>query len=115
MTNSATTERDDRDLTLLWSAFFAGPFAWTFNQGLGYAVMKPTCYGSASYLLWLIAAAAFAMVAGGAWTGWQWLRQPGSASDRTSFLATLTVAFNVLIGVLILTAALPLFFLSPCE
>jgi hypothetical protein len=112
---SEANVRDDRHIGLLWIAFFTGPFAWTFNQGAGYAMMKPACAGSTSYVLWLIAAAAFAMVAGGAWTGGRWLLQPGSTSDRTSFLASLAVAFNILIGVLILTAALPQFFLSPCE
>ena len=116
MTNSYPTEaRDDSNLAAVWLAFFAAPFAWTFNQGIAYAVMKPTCVGRASYVLWLIAAAALAMVVAGAWTGWQRLRQPDSTSDRTAFLASLTVAFNILIGLLIITAALPHFFLSPCE
>ena len=71
----------------------------------------------------LIAAVAFVIVAIGAWTGWRWryglramARDDGPMSpDRNYFLATLTIAFNALIGVLILASAIPQVFLSPCE
>lgn len=121
--NSQVRVGDGKGLALLWGAFFAGPFAWAFNQGAGYAAMKPVCAGAASYVLWLIAAVAFAMVAMGAWTGWRWLQLLRATAvddgprgpDRNYFLAGLTIAFNVLIAVLILSAALPPLFLSPCE
>jgi hypothetical protein len=114
---------DDKNLAVLWMAFCAGPCAWALNQGIGYAVMKPLCAGAANDVVWLIAAVSFAIVIMGTWTGWRWLRvlrttaiDDGSAgSDRSYFLASLTIAFNALIGVLILAAALPPLFLSPCE
>lgn len=124
MTPSHLSERDhDGDLTVLWPAFLAGPFAWALHEGVAYVVIKPVCASAASYLLWLIAAVAFVIVAIGAWTGWRWryglramARDDGPMSpDRNYFLATLTIAFNALIGVLILASAIPQVFLSPCE
>lgn len=113
---------DNDGLGVLWAAFLAGPLAWTFNQGVGYAVMKPVCLGSATYLLWLIAAIALCVTLVGAWTGWRWVRRLRTANedgehgpDRTYFLAILTVAFNGLIAILIVASLIPQFVLSPCE
>ena len=115
------SEGDDR-LAAVWAAFCAGPLAWTFNQGVGYAVMKPVCIGSATYVLWLIAGIALCVTLFGGWTGWRWLRRlrtakedGGNGPDRTYFLAILTVAFNGLIAVLIVASLIPQFVLSPCE
>ena len=38
-------------LVALSGAFFAGPLAWAFNQGVGYAVMKPVCAAGATYVI----------------------------------------------------------------
>jgi hypothetical protein len=120
---SVAERRIDRGLPILWAAFFAGPFAWALNQGAGYAVMKPVCAAAAPFVLWLLAAASFGIVAAGAWIGWRWLRllqaqaseDGGTAPDRSYFLAILSVALNGLVGVLIAASAIPQFLLSPCE
>jgi hypothetical protein len=38
-----------------------------------------------------------------------------TGQDRNYFLAILAITFNALIGVLILTSAIPQLLLSPCE
>lgn len=123
MDQSLAERRDGSGLAALWTAFFAGPFAWALNQGAGYAAMKPVCAAAAPYVLWLIATVSFAIVAAGAWTGWRWLLAlrtqatgaGGNVPDRSYFLAILTIALNGLIGVLIVASAIPQFLLSPCE
>ena len=116
--------RDTDGLVWLWAAFFAGPLAWVFNQGVGYAAMKPICAaGAASAVLWLIASAAFCVAGVGAWMAWRSLLRAsqvtaddgGTVRDRTHFVAILAFAFNGLIGLLIITATIPQFLLSPCE
>jgi hypothetical protein len=109
-------------LARLWGAFFAGPAAAALNEGLGYAVMKPVCAGADAYLLWLFAAAALAVAVAGAWIGWRCLRDlraaaedGGTVTDRSLFLAIVAVSLDTLVGLLIVTSALPFFFLSPCE
>jgi hypothetical protein len=123
VTTSNGQEGDTRRLVALWAAFLTGPVAWTFNQGAGYALMKPVCAGKATPLLWLVAAASLLLVAAGSWTAWHWIRQlRGSARDegsgavdRSYFMAVLALAFNALIGLLIVTSVIPQLLLSPCE
>jgi hypothetical protein len=121
--DTPTGSQDTPDLVRLWSAFFAGPLAWTFNQGVGYVMMKPVCAGAANYVLWLIAAASLGIVMAGGWFAWRLVRQPGSpqpgggahVTDRSGFLGVLAVSFNGLIGLLIMTSTIPQFILTPCE
>jgi hypothetical protein len=117
----ATSPNGGREVP--WHALLAGPVAWAFNQGVGYAVMKPVCAHHATPVLWLISAAAFALAAAGVWIGWRRVRgvrsgadeEGRSAIDRTFFVAVLAVAMNGLLSLLIVTAAIPQFLLNPCE
>jgi hypothetical protein len=120
--HEARTYWEDRGLLLLWIAALAGPAAWTFNQLVGYALVKPSCAGGSSLLLTLIAAAALAVTVGGTWIGWSCLARlrgatetGGRIEDRSYFLAVAGIALNALIGLLIVTAAVATFVLSPCE
>lgn len=112
---------DTRDLIWLWSSFFAAPFAWTFNQGLAYAVMKPVCAAAAAYALPVIAAAAFLFVATGAFVATRYIlarreiAQADSHKERGYFLAVLAVSLNGLIGLLIIDSMIAQAFLSPCD
>ena len=124
MTGSHPLDYGERKrLGLLAAAFLAGPLAWSINQGLGYAVIKPVCADRATYVLWLIALGTFALAATGVLGGWHCLRAAGAgavedggrAVDRSYFLAGLAIAFNGLIALLILTSVIPQFLLSPCE
>ena len=118
-------ERDYWDGTgavLLWMAMLAGPAAWTFDQGLGYAGVKPSCFGGSDMPLLLISIAAFGIAAAGGWLAWWCLQRVrhatedgGRVVDRSYFMALLALGFNLLIGLLILTAAVPIFVLSACE
>ena len=114
-------ERDTTDLVWLWSSFFAAPFAWTFNQGLAYAVMKPVCAAAAGYALPVIAVAALGFVAIGALVATRYLlarhatARVDGARDRSYFVAVLAVAFNALIGLLIIDSMIAQVFLSPCD
>ena len=114
-------ERDTRTLLWLWGAMLAGPIAWAFDQGAGYAFVKPACVGEDTPGLWLITAVAVLIAAGGGYTAWRFRQifraqtEARDADERNLFLATVALAFNVLIVLLILTAAIPQFVLSPCE
>src|SRR5215207_7912743 len=96
-TRGLTDDSSPVGLVTLWAAFWAGPFGWAFNQLVGYAVVRPVCAGAATYVLWGIAAAAFAIAAVGAWTGWRCVRllrataadDGGAVQDRSYFLASL--------------------------
>jgi hypothetical protein len=123
VTGPLTAGRETRDVVLLWSAFFAGPAAWIVYQGLGYVAVKPVCAGASSSVLWLITATALAIVGAGASTAWRYISRlrtaaspdGGSVADRSHFLAVVAMAFNGLIALLIVAAAIPQFVLSPCE
>lgn len=112
-----------RGLALLWGAMAAGPLAWIFNQGVGYALMKPVCAGAAAYVLWLIAGASFVMAGAGAFIGWRCLHalratateDGGAVPDRSYFVAIVAIGLDLLIALLIVTSLFPQFFLSPCE
>jgi hypothetical protein len=113
----------DKSLVLLWAGFFAAPVAWIINQGVAYAVMKPVCAAAATPVLVAIGVASLIVVIAGAWIGAGCTRSlRTSASDdgtgalnRNFFIAILTVAFNALVGLMILTSMIPQLFLSPCE
>ena len=124
MSGDAAEDRwADRGVVLLWLAMFAGPAAWAFNQGVGYAVMKAVCASGNPYVLWTMAIVSLALAVAGGWIGWWWLAQfrsnavddGGTGADRSYFMAVLAIALNVLIGVLIVTSLIPQFLLSPCE
>ena len=114
-------EHDTRDLIWLWGSFFAAPFAWTFNQGIAYAVMKPACSAAAGYALPLIAAAALGVVTLGALVAARYMRARLATApaddirDRNYFIAALAVSFNVLIGLLIIDSMIAQLFLHPCD
>jgi hypothetical protein len=107
---------------LLWRAFLAAPTAWTLNQGIGYAAMRPVCANEATAFLWFVATVTLAIASAAAWTSWRLAQQLRAAHqhddgpfDSGYFVAVVSTAFNVLIGLLIVTATIPQFLLSPCE
>ena len=113
---------DNRGVILLGTAMLAGPAAWTINQGLGYAGVKPSCFGGSDMPLLVISIVALGMTAAGGWLAW-WCFQRvrhatedgGRVVDRSYFMALVALGFNLLIALLIVTAAVPIFVLSPCE
>lgn len=113
---------DERGALLLWIAVLLAPAAWAFNQLVGYALVKPVCASGHTILLNAISIAALAMVIGGASIGWSCFvrlrdaREEGARTiDRSYFMAVVAMGFNALVAVLILTAAVSPFVLSPCE
>jgi hypothetical protein len=110
-------------VALLWSALSAGPVAWTINQGVGYAAVKPACGGPGPPVLWAVAVLALALTAGGIWRSWRTLGQlRGAASDdgagvleRSYFMTVVALGLNTLIAILIVASLIPQFLLSPCE
>ena len=107
----------------LWIAFFAGPVAWACAQAVSYALIKPLCAGAAGFVVVALAAMAFACVGVGSWTLWRFLRlrrvsaqdERLDGTDGRYFTAIVALAFNGLIAILIVTASIPPFILSPCE
>jgi hypothetical protein len=113
---------DGRGAIWLWAAMFAAPLAWTLDQGLSYPSVKPSCAGGSEAPLLIYPVVAMAIVIAGTWIGWSCLASVRDAADdggrvidRSYFMAVVAIGFNVLIGVLIVTATIPVFLLSPCE
>ena len=120
--HDAKTYWDDRGLPLLWLGVLSGPAGWAFNQLVGYALVKPACTGKASVLLLLVSAVALAVIIAGGVISWWCVTKlrgavdtGGRVEDRSLFLAVTGVALNALLGLLVLTAAVSPFLLSPCE
>jgi hypothetical protein len=109
-------------LVFLWVALLSGPVAWFFDQGLSYIVVKPVCASGGANLLTVITLVALAIVAAGGWTGWRCLAQLRGATedgprlvDRSYFMAVMGISLNALIALLIVTAGISRYMLSPCE
>jgi hypothetical protein len=120
--DEARTYWERSGLWLLWIAVLSGPAAWAFNQLVGYALVKPSCAGGSLLPLTLVSAIALAIAAAGlsiAWSSLVKLRGAeetgGRLEDRSYFMALGGVALNLLLGLLIATAAISPLFLSPCE
>jgi hypothetical protein len=121
--DTTTSYWDTKGLALLWMSFFAGPIAWTLNQGIGYAVMKPVCRSADVSVLWLIGAFTFVLACLGAWTAARCLLAlgegatdaGGSVIDRSFFVAIVAIGMDSLIALLIVTSIIPQLLLSPCE
>jgi hypothetical protein len=110
--HDARTYREGRELVLLWLAVLSGPAAWTLNLLVGYALVKPVCANRSSLTLPLLSAVALVMSLGGAWLAWACLAKLRGSSH---FVALTSIWLNLLIALLIVTAAVAPFLLSPCE
>jgi hypothetical protein len=113
---------DGRGLVLLWLSVISGPAAWALNQLIGYALVKPSCAAGTPVALLGVSAVTLGVTLGGAWVAW-WcflrLRDADIAGDRredrSKFVAVSGVGLNLLLALLIVTAASAQFLLSPCE
>ena len=106
----------------LAAALLLGPLAWAFDQGASYALVKWVCATGSKDVLTGIAVIALSMTGAGAVCGGTLLiglrgaaPDGGHAQDPRYFLAVVAVAFNALIALLIVTATMPRYVLSPCE
>jgi hypothetical protein len=113
---------ESRGALLLWFAALSGPLAWALDQLISYSLVKPICAAGNKNLLTMISLAALLLVIAGAMVGWYCVRQlpdaeldGGRRTDRSYFMALIGIGLNALIAILILTAAVPRFVLSPCE
>ena len=102
---------NDLDLVWLIAAFTAGPLAWAFTEGVGYAAVKPGCAGGSPLVLGLIAFGGLIVCGAGGWLAWRRMvsLQPVAKDegpndvDRSYFIAVVATGFNVLIALLIVT------------
>ena len=106
----------------IWLSLAAGPLAWMIDQGVGYPMVKPSCADGSDWPLMALSVVALGISTVGGSLGWMSLvrlrgaRDDGGAKvDRSYFVAILAFGFNVLAALLIIAAAIPIFFLSPCE
>ena len=113
---------EHRGQVLLVTAVLLAPAAWALNELVGYALVKPVCANGHKLILTGVSLLMLAMVATGGWLGWSSFVQlrgatekGGTRIDRAYFLALVAIGFNLLIGLLIVTAAVPPFLLDPCE
>lgn len=120
--HEARTYWEDWGLVLLWFGVLSGPAAWAFNQLVGYALVKPSCVGGSPVPLLTVSGLALLLVATGTWSSWSCLAKLGSRNlaggtqeDRSYFMAIAGIGLNLLLGLLILTAAVPPLLLNTCE
>jgi hypothetical protein len=113
---------DDWGLLLLWLTVLSGPAAWALNQLIGYALVKPACSADSRLLLAAVSGVTFAITVAGGWKAWALFRilrdaNPKGArrEDRSYMLAVGGVTLNALLGLLIVTHAVSIVLLSPCE
>jgi hypothetical protein len=106
----------------IWLSLAAGPLAWMIDQGIGYPLVKPSCANGSEWPLLAVSVVSLAISGFGGTLGWAALtrlrgaRNDGGAKrDRSYFVAVIAFGFNVLAALLIIAAAIPIFFLSPCE
>ena len=106
----------------LGAALLLAPLAWVFDQGGSYALVKWVCATGSKDVLTAIAVIALCMTGAGAVCGGTVLfglqgAAPDGARPRDPryFLAVVAVAFNAIIALLIITATMPRYVLSPCE
>jgi hypothetical protein len=123
MTSGTGGYWEHRGLALLWAAMLLPFAAWGLDELVGYALVKPVCAGGHQVLLTALSAAMLAMIVAGGWIAWSCLartRRNGTADvdvrvARSRFMALVALGVNVLIGLLIVTAAVPPFVLPRCE
>jgi hypothetical protein len=120
--HEARTYWEHRGLLLLWVSLLSGPAAWTVNQLAGYALVKPVCVSGQYLALAAISAAALTAALAGVWIGARCLRRlagadlaGGGQANRSRFLAISAIGLNLLLALLIATAAVPPFILQSCE
>jgi hypothetical protein len=131
VTSAARDYWEGKGLRRLWFAVLSAPVAWALDQLISYALIKPVCVADATFALTAISAAALALVITGALVGRACLTRihdagrlsridaatvgGGRRIDRSYFMALVGIAFNILVGLLIVFATIPHFVLSPCE
>ena len=107
----------------LWTGILAGPTALAADQLTSYALVKWTCATERQELLHLIAVAALAIAAGGAFVSWQALRHTredvptdgGQPRQRARFMAILGLTTSAFFALAILALAIPPAVLDACH
>jgi hypothetical protein len=110
-------------LALLLGGLIAGPVGWFLDLQVSYAIVKWTCEHDRQWVLLLVPAGSFAIVAAGSWFSWSCLLKlrsqaiDGGATmvDRSYFLAVTGLGLNALFALLILASLVPRIVLGPCE
>ena len=101
-------------MALAWAAFLLAPAAWVFDQGLSYPLVKWACATGRADVLTAIAVIALSLTGSGLVLGVAALKG-GAPRPSGRFVAILGIGFNVLVALLIVTALIPRYVLSPCE
>jgi hypothetical protein len=107
----------------LWTGILAGPTALAADQLTSYALVKWTCTTERQEVLPLIALAALAIAAGGAFASWQALRHTqdhlptdgGHPLQRARFMAILGLTLSAFFAMSIVALAIPPAVLDACH
>ena len=105
-----------RGIWTQWTGVLAGPVAWSVMLGFNYALTKWSCGHTTAYVLQLIAVAAFACAAAGAYAAWRTLMLvPEGATDdgarpmdRSRFMGVLGLGSSALFGLLLIASSIPI-------
>jgi len=107
----------------LWAGILAGPFAWAFDLGVSYAVVKWVCHTRNDAVLPLLTVGSLSFVGCGAVLSWNALNRTadevptdgGRPRQRARFMALLGLASCALFAVQILAGAIPHWVLDACQ
>ncbi len=114
---------EDTGLMMLIGAFLLAPFAWLLEMQISYAMTKWACENDRRDLILAMPIGSLALVTLAGWMAWScWTKlrysaegEGGRMEDRSYFLALAGLAMSGIFALLILTALVPRYVLSPCE
>jgi hypothetical protein len=114
---------EDTGLLMLIGAVLLAPFAWLLEMQISYAMTKWACENDRRDLILAMPVGSLALVSLAGWMAWScWTKlrhsaqeEGGRMEDRSYFLALAGLAMSGIFALLILTAVVPRYVLSPCE
>jgi hypothetical protein len=112
-----------RNLTAQWYGVLVGPVTFGVDLLLSYSLVPHACSTGHHYVLHVVTAASFLVVATGLFTSlWLYQHIPGLMPERGDvlmsrprFMALLGIVLSLYCEVLIIANAFPRFMLNPCD
>ncbi len=99
--------------TQLWTGILAPPLAWAMDVQINYALLQWSCANHARWVLWVVTIVTLALTAFGALQARRGMNADPSKRARFMGLAGLFIAASFFLA--ILSTAVGLLFLAPCD